>query len=120
MNVKTVTEDNGRVLLQLDVYDLLHDVASSEQRAELIESLSCAEDVIDHVMSLVLTGCTRSGFSGLWTPTCNSAIQRARNRIAKESDYAVRRTIEDLEARIAEQEKTIEYYISGQGQGRWA
>ena len=110
MNNYDYDAKTGTINLKLSIYDLVHDVFTKENRDELIESLSCHEEIIDNVMDIVLTGLTENGFSGCISSNLDSAMQRARNRIAKESDYSVRYTIEGLERKIKNLEESVEYW----------
>lgn len=111
MQVKTI-EDGKDIKILLDPYELIHDIMSGEQRNLLIQSLACSEDIIKYVMQQVLTPCTDDGYSGSSSLYMNTAIQEARLQIAKESNYAVERTIKDLELKIASLERDVAYYRS--------
>jgi len=105
MNVVDVKTNGSEITIKLDAYSIIHDMLSVEQRSELIQSLSCAEDVIKHVADQLIHGCTDEGFSGSWSSSCNTALQLAIERVAKNSSYAVKTTIKQLRNRIDALEK---------------
>ena len=107
-----IVEENGRTTLQIDMYEAIHDALKASERKDLIESLACAEDVIQHVMDQVLEGCTESGYSGCSSVSMNYALQKARLRIAKDSSYAVKSTIEDLERKVKDLEESVQWYLN--------
>jgi len=107
MNYETIA-DGKDIKLVIDPYELLHDVLTGEQRQLLIESLSCAEDVIEFVMQQVLSPCTDNGYSGLSSSDLTgSAIQRARLQIANDSSYAVKTTLKAYERKIVYLEEQL-------------
>jgi hypothetical protein len=109
MKYETVA-DGKDIKLVIDPYELLHDVMTGEQRQLLIESLSCAEDIIEFVMQQVLGAgaCTENGYSGLIsTDITGSAIQRARLQITKDSSYAVKATLLAYERKIVSLEEQL-------------
>ena len=110
-NYQVVDQGNNKIIrVDINPYDIIHDLLSTEQRQDLIESMSCHNDIIKAVMEQVLDGYTENGFCGQTSSHINTPIQEARKRIAKESDEAIRRTIEGLEARIKTLEKDVEYW----------
>lgn len=98
------------VSINLSLYDIIHDQMNGEMRQYLIESISCADEVIGHVASQLVDGYTDNGFSGRWSSNRNTALQKAREQIAKNSDYAVKRTIEDMQIQIDTLTKDVEYW----------
>jgi len=107
MKYETVA-DGKDIKLVIDPYELLHAVMTGEQRYLLIESLSCAEDIIEFVMQQVLSPCTANGYYGLSSSDLTgSAIQRARLQIANDSSYAVKTTLEAYERKIAYLEEQL-------------
>lgn len=114
MSEYKLVKEGNRSVVRVDIspYDIIHDLLSTEERQELIESLSCHDEIIEAVMQQVLDGYTENGFCGWTSPSLNSPVQKARLRIANESDYAVRCTIEQLENRIKSLEKDVEYWRS--------
>jgi hypothetical protein len=105
-----VVEDKNTFKLQLDPYEILHDVMSGEQRQLLIESLSCHDDVINCVAEQLIDGYTYNGFAGSWSTSRTTALQQARQKIAENSDYAVNKTIKDMEGQIRSLEDNIKWY----------
>lgn len=104
-------KDNPHLLnLEINLYEVLHDSIAGEQRENLIQSLSCADEIIGHVAEQLIDGYTYNGFSGTWATSRNTALQQARQRIAENSDYAVKRTIQDMENEIKSLKDDIEYY----------
>ena len=61
-------------------------------------------------MQQVLDGCTENGFCGWTSASMESPIQKARLRIAKESNEATLRTIWQLENKIESLQKDVEYW----------
>jgi hypothetical protein len=98
---------NCRLTIELDVYDVLHDVINGEQRQNLIESLSCHDEVINHVVEQLVDGYTFNGFSGSWSTSRNTAIQKARDAIYGQSDKIARKTLEELTDRIQSLESQL-------------
>lgn len=74
---------------------------SIKDKIELVESLSCHEAVIRHVTDQILHGCTVNGYSGSkahhWDADSGSALDKAKNRIAKQSSKSAKSRIEELE-----------------------
>jgi hypothetical protein len=106
----TVVESGNTFKLQLDPYEILHDIMTGEQRQLLIESLSCSDDVIGHVAEQLVDGYTYNGFSGRWSTGRNTALQQARQKIAENSDYSVKNTIKDMESHIKSLEDMLQWY----------
>lgn len=101
--------------LTIDLWEFLQE-AKGEQRLELIETLSCQEDIIRHVTDQVVHGCTENGYSGGEDYKLSSdlekscAITRARRLIAQNTDEVSKGIIERLEKTIEEKEKELQYY----------
>lgn len=112
MNNYEVVEQGNSKIIRIDInpYDIIHDLLSTDQKQDLIESLSCHDNIIKAVLEQVLDGYTENGFCGRTSSHLDTPIQTARKRIAEDSDYAIRRTIEQMEARIKTLEKDVEYW----------
>jgi hypothetical protein len=99
--------------LEFDLHSLL-ECAKDETRVELIESLSCDEAVIKHVVDQILDGWTENMFAG--TTACGQnakpmyALDIARREVSKRSSEVAKKTIEDLEQTIERQKQTIRKY----------
>ena len=104
MNIKYNKEGK----LEFELHDLLS-CAKDETRIELIESLSCDEAVLKHVVDQILDGWTESMFSGASSfdhdSTTRYGLDIARREISKRSSEVAAKTIEDLEKTIARLEK---------------
>lgn len=88
--------DAGKVTF--DFLDLIEYV-SDEEKAELIEALSCQESIIAHVVSQLVDGWTENGFHGyrsLADVEPHTAIEKAQRRIALAANDVARKQIEDL------------------------
>ena len=110
VTVKIVEDVYGSMKMQLDPYEILHDVLTGEQRQLLIESLSCHEEIIGNVAELLIDGYTYNGFSGEWCSSRNTALQQAKQKIAENSSDAVERTIADMDSRIKSLENDLQWY----------
>lgn len=93
--------ENGKITV--DLYTLLGDI-SKEHRADLIDSLSCQQEVIDEVMNQVLDGFTTLGSHGPCggggNPDAVYGIEGARMRIAKAASDVAAKEIERLGAAL--------------------
>lgn len=100
--------------LEFDLHDLL-DCADSETKVELIESLSCDEAIIKHVVAQILDGWTENSSHGSEAceqqeiPHCGLDI--ARREISKRSSEVAKKTIEDLEKTIARQKRELDKHF---------
>jgi hypothetical protein len=94
--------------LEFELHDLLS-CAKDETRIELIESLSCDEAVLKHVVDQILDGWTENMFSGVTgfdhDSTPRYGLDIARREISKRSSEVAAKTIEDLEKTIARLKK---------------
>ena len=115
---------NGIEVTLHDATALL-DVMTPEQRLQLIESLSCYDEVIKHVADQIsnLYGCTENGCSGTHTITDKayagggSALDAAKFQVAREAGEVAMQLI-DKQAQVILQQaeeidslrKTIAYY----------
>lgn len=105
-----LVDENGRTVLQIDVYEILHDILKASDRQDLIQSLACTDDIIQHVMDQVLEGFTYDGYRGSECQSMNTPLQQARLRIVKECEYVARHTIADFERRVKSLEDQVEHY----------
>ena len=108
MEIKAIN-DGKDIKILLDPYQIMHEVMNGEQRSLLIQSLSCADDIINHVIQHVLFGFTDDGYSGSWCDSMDTAIQKARKTIAENSGDAVKSTINDFESKVKSQASMIDF-----------
>ena len=97
--------ENGKISVNLDLYDVLADKMPEGQLPVLADALSVTDEVITHVMHQVFDGCTEFGSSGselLSDDDAMTPLQQFRRRIAKESSDVACREIERLEGKIAQ------------------
>jgi hypothetical protein len=98
MNIKY---DKGNLVL--DLHELLQYV-DKDSRIEMIESLSCDEEIIRHVADQIMNGFTKNCFSGgseiIASAEPTLALDRARRDIAKKSSDIAKLEIEKLEQSI--------------------
>ena len=119
-----VKYENGFISLRLNVFDDLIDSLEEHEAVELIESLSCADVVIDHVMNQVFDGWTASGYNGdVSSPSCyvpTSGLNAARERVAKHSSDVALKTIDDLrKALLAKQAEVSGLYAKLREVNQW-
>ena len=85
---------------------------SAEDKLSLVESLSCDDDVIDHVTNQLLEGWTVNMFHGkesyISDAEPRTGLDLARRRIAKECHAIAKEEIENLEKALAKAK--IDYY----------
>lgn len=86
--------------IQLEIFDVLHEAITSEQRQELIESLTCHNEVINHVVEQLVDGYTYNGYAGSWSSSRNTAIQNARDAIYAAHGKIEERTLRELKDKI--------------------
>ncbi len=89
---------DGEGNLKVNIVDML-DSLSDECKLELIESLSCDEAVIKHVMDQVFEGCTENGYHGSISCTAldsNNEIDKARVKAASRASHIARKEIKRL------------------------
>lgn len=106
---KTTNTQSGKLTIELNLYDILHDEMNGEMRQDLIQSLSCADEVIGYVAEQLVEGYTYVGFAGSWCSRGSSALQKARLKIAENFDYACKCSIKDLTNRIESLEADNKY-----------
>ncbi len=100
MSQARLIDKSGKLIIELDVYDVLHDVINGEQRQDLIESLSCHDEVINHVVEQIIDGYTYNGHAGSWSRSRNTAIQMARDAIYAAHGEIEARTLKELKETI--------------------
>lgn len=105
-----LTQKDEKFVVEIDPYEIIHEILSGHQRAMLIQSLSCAEDVIEHVCEQLIDGLTLDGFSGSWSSGYDTALQKAKKKISENSDHAVKSTITDLERQVESLKKDVDYW----------
>jgi len=108
----TLVKEGTSTRIRLDIcpYELIHDVMTGEDRELMIESLSCHDEIINHVVCQLVEGYTENGFSGTWATSRTTALQQAREKIALQYDYASKKTIEDMQRQIESLKKDVEYW----------
>jgi len=88
----------GKITFEL--HDLLGQV-STEQKMEMIESMSCDDDVIKHVSAQIISRWTENGYAGGSACTASDAptmgLDWACREVAKHSGEIAKREIERLE-----------------------
>jgi len=103
MNSVTVTFNDPN-----DILELMDD----KDKIDLIESLSCYNEVIKHVADQLVFGCTKNGSHGWissgWNKNHGSALEKARNEIAKSASGQAKERIEYLEHELSKKCKLIE------------
>ncbi len=108
MNIKT--DDYGNIII--DPFDLI-ELVPSHLKIELIERLSCEDEVIKHVMDQVFVGLTENGYSGsesmddLQTST---ELQQARERIRLQGNRLLMKEINRLRKKV---ENLNQYFDAG-------
>lgn len=106
---------NG-ITLQFDDATALIDLMTPEDRAEVIESLSCYDDVIKHVADQISRphGFTENGFSGSsrcgWERLTGNGtvLDNARYQVATSASEASQKVIEDQARIITNQSEELE------------
>lgn len=102
--------------LQLDLHDFLSSVPD-EQKVELIESLSCDEAILKHVIAQLLDGWTESCYHGATTalasPEPHTALDKGRREIALRASEQAERTIKAMSQRVADLERREDQLRTG-------
>lgn len=108
-------EQTGQITL--DAYDLIHSIPTEQQKS-LIESLSCSDQIIRHVMDQVFYGLTDNGFGGgVWLSghaEDNSAIVDFQRKIALKANEIAEKHILRLEAKNKELTDKVDYLLKTQ------
>lgn len=93
---------NENVSIEISDPSDLFEMMSSEEKSELIESLSCQDEVIKHVADQIIHGCTENGrhgwLSGGAAPSTPLSVA-VREIVMASSDLA-RKEIESLERMV--------------------
>ncbi len=96
--------------LEFDLVDLL-DSVDAESKVELIESLSCDESILKHVVDQILTGYTENACCGASCYPEHSvprySLSFARREISKKAGELAKETIEKLEKALGTAETRI-------------
>ncbi len=107
-----VKYDKGTLTFDLHLHDALLNNLDQGQAGELIESMSCADAVIDHVMDQIFDGFTISGYHG--SMTCGGSVYKptggldaARERIANGASDLAEKEIGNLRTKLAQQQNEI-------------
>ena len=99
--------------LEFELHDLLQG-AKYDTKIELIESLACDDDIIEHVVDQILDGWTENCYCGAsayeQTEIPRYGLDIARREISKRSGEIAKQTIEKLEKTIASQKKELDEY----------
>lgn len=99
--------------LEFDICDLL-DSVSAESKVELIESLSCDEAILKHVVDQILDGWTENAYHGSEACTVESkprySLDFARREISKRAGEVAKTVVESLEKSLAAAERRIREY----------
>lgn len=97
---------NG-ITLQLDDATALIDLMTAEDRSQVIESLSCYDDVIKHVADQISLpyGCTEGGCSG--STRCGPEIYAGKGTPLDLARYEVARTSSDSAAQYIDRQAEI-------------
>lgn len=102
--MKTVVNfHNSMMDIEINVSELFNDLPIETKR-QIVEILSCDEEVIDFVMDQVFNGCTETGYSGWETCGANAepahGLDAARRRIALNSSDLAKEEIERLQKEL--------------------
>lgn len=110
MSIQISLEGDSLTINVLDVLDGL----SIEQKNQLIEQLSCREDVIKHVSDQLVHGCTEDGYSGFTgsAASCSTAMDKAVRDIAMFSGEIAAKQIAQLERELAANIKSRNEYMN--------
>lgn len=96
--------------LEFDICDLL-DSVSAESKVELIETLSCDEAILKHVVDQILDTLTENAYCGGSDYPEHStpyySLSFARREISKRSSEVAKIVVEGLEKALAAAEKRI-------------
>lgn len=92
------TFKNGNLEFSVDLLDLLRSLTEEEQ-LEVVEALSCTEEVIKYVSQQVFDVLTDSGYagaSGCGNTSSLTELDKLKRRIAEESSDVAKKEIERL------------------------
>ena len=105
-------DEDGNLNVSMDFF-LLMDSMSSDQKVELIERLSCEDEIIQHVADQILSGCTENGYSGsevIDEYRLSTPLQKARENIRKKGNRLLIKEIERLRVKLEDKNN---HYESG-------
>jgi|SRR5689334_2281373 len=93
--------------IELDILELL-DALTDEERQQVVEHLSCFEQIIEHVGAQIIDGWTENGFWGAkgCGPTPFTALDKMRRRVAESSGDIAKQQIESLQGAAEHAEKS--------------
>ncbi len=101
---------NNNVIINISEPNELLELMTGDDKVQLIESLSCHDEVIEHVVSQIssLYGCTENGNSG-WSSSVRGTcvLDKARMEIAKSSSELARDIIKKLELDLTRKDNEI-------------
>lgn len=95
--------------LKINIFDIL-DNTDDDAKLEFIESLSCRESVIKHVVDQILNGQTENGFCGFKSLTESyprDQIDKARREISKRSSEIAKEEIKRLEEALRKSQENV-------------
>jgi hypothetical protein len=103
-----ITKD-GKI--EIDISDWL-DHLTEKKKLELIETLSCQEDIIKHVADQILTGWTENAFHGLtgFGIEPRTALELARQRVVELAPEVAQTEIDRLKRFAKNQEEIAKKY----------
>lgn len=92
--------------LTVNVYDLIENLAD-EDKAHIMETLSCDDKIIENVAAQIVDGWTEAGYHGgiTYGPMPHTALDKARRLVAKSAPEVRDKAIERLERIAVEAEK---------------
>jgi 2-methylaconitate cis-trans-isomerase PrpF len=108
MNIKT--DDHGNIII--DPFELI-ELVPSHLKIELIERLSCEDEVIKHVMDQVFVGLTENGYAGSESMDdlqISTELQQARERIRLQGNRLLMKEIKRLRKKV---ENLNQYFDAG-------
>lgn len=101
---------NDNVIINISEPNELLELMTGDDKVQLVESLSCHDAVIEHVVSQIssLYGCTENGNSGWSSGVLGSCLlDKVRMSIAKDSSEIASKTIAYLVKDIDSKESQI-------------
>jgi hypothetical protein len=110
MSLNLKTDDNGNIII--DPFELI-ELTPSHLKVELIERLSCEDEIIKHVMDQVFVGLTENGYAGSGSmddSQTSTELQQARERIRLQGNRLLMKEIKRLRKKI---ENLNQYFDAG-------
>ena len=101
---------NDNVIINISEPNELLELMTGDDKVQLVESLSCHDAVIEHVVSQIssLYGCTENGNSGWSGGALGSCLlDKVRMKIAESSSELAGDTIKSLKRDLERKDKTI-------------